>query len=127
LRLERVLPYLIGTLMLLVDGALAALGWGPWNPSGTAPLYFWMALAGGPPCLLLTLALAPKLPRQAGALLWLGSATLAMGIGLGSGSHVGRYFLWLVLFVLPQVLAASLFLARGRKAAKPQPGTKPGR
>jgi hypothetical protein len=121
-RLERVLPYLIGTLMLLVDGALAALGWGPWNPAGNSPPYVWMALAGGPPCLLLALVLAPKLPRQAGALLWLGGATLAMGIGLGSGIHVGRYFLWLGLFVLPQVLAASLFLARGRTAAKPPKG-----
>ena len=122
MRLERVLPYLIGVLMLLVDGTLSALAWGPWNPAGTSPLYFWMALAGGPPCLLLGLVLGPKMPRQAGAVLWLGGATLAMGIGLGSGSHVGRYFLWLALFVLPQVLAASLFLARGRKAAKPPKG-----
>lgn len=127
MRLERVLPYLIAALMLAAEAALIVLGWGPWSPEGTPAIFFWMAVAGGPVCLLLSLVTAPLWPRQAGALLWLGGATLALGIGLGSGIHVGRYFLGLGLFVLPEVLAASLFLALGRQRSEAAKGSKPGR
>jgi uncharacterized membrane protein YidH (DUF202 family) len=77
-----------------------------------------MILVGGPACLLVGLLLGLRWSRTAGAILWLGGALEAMGIALRSGSMVGRYFLGLVLFVVPQVIVASLLLLHARDAQK---------
>jgi hypothetical protein len=97
---------------------LLVLGWGPLNPEGTVMAYFLMILAGGPACLLLGLLLGFRWCRVAGAILWLGGALEAMGIALRSGSMVGRYFLGLGLFVVPQVIVGSLLLLVARDAHK---------
>jgi hypothetical protein len=77
-----------------------------------------MVLVGGPVCLLTGLLIGLRWTRTAGAILWLGGALEAMGIALRSGSMVGRYFLGLVLFVVPQVIVASLLLLYARESQK---------
>lgn len=84
-----------------------------------------MALAGGAPSLLVCATLAIRRERLGGTLLMLASAVAALGLGLRSGPHVGRYLLDMAILVVPQVAAACLFLIhagreerRGQKAAK---------
>jgi len=108
----------LGGCTLAAQGASLVLGWGPLNPEGTTLVYFLMILAGGPACLLLGLLLGLRWCRAAGVVLWLGGALEALGIALRSGSMVGRYFLGLGLFVVPQVIAGSLFLLVARDSQK---------
>lgn len=111
----------LGCCVLAAQGVLLALGWGPFNPEGTPLPYFVMILAGGPACLLVGLPLGLRWTKVTGALLWLGGALEALGIALRSGPMVGRYFLGLALFVVPQILAGSLLLLVARDTQKRLP------
>jgi len=108
----------LGCCTLGIQGASLAFAWGPFGAEGGSNAYFLMVLGGGPVCLLTGLLLGLRWSRTAGAILWLGGALEAMGIALKSGSMVGRYFLGLGLFVLPQVIVASLFLLHARDSQK---------
>lgn len=109
-------PWVIGGVLLAAETAAILLDWGPWRYDAQRAVSFWMAVAGGPACLLAGLLASLRWLRPAGALLWLGASVLALGIALGSGVHVGAYFLGLGLFVLPQAFVASLLLIRARVA-----------
>ena len=111
-------PLLIGGLLLAAEVVLIFLDWGPWKFDAGRALFFWMAVAGGPACLLVGLSVALRWLRSAGALLWLGASLLALGIALASGTRVGAYFLGLGLFVLPQALVASLLLVQARRVSQ---------
>lgn len=115
---RKLLALLLGGCTLAIQGASLLLAWGPFGAEGASSLYFLMVLIGGPICLLVGLLLGLRWGRTAGAILWLGGALEAMGIALRSGSMVGRYFLGLVLFVVPQVIVASLLLLHARDARK---------
>ncbi len=96
--------------------------------SASAPLLV-LVVGGGPFCLVAALALAARWERHAGALLWLGGAAAALGLSLGSGPHVLRYFAGLGLLVAPQVVAGSLLLlyGRGRERAAHETARRGGR
>ncbi len=113
----RLWGYVLGGLLLIAECGLVFLGKGPFASQPASAAYFWMAAVGGPAFLVVGLFAAIKWERSAGALLWLGAAVLALSISLQSGPYVGRYFVGLVSFVLPQALAASLFLIHGRRPA----------
>ena len=121
----RLWGYVLGGLLLIADCGFVFLSKGPFASQPASASYFWMAVAGGPACLVVGLLAALKWERFAGALLWLGASVFALGIALQSGPHLGRYFLGLASFVLPQALAASLFLIHGRGLPK-GPGPKRG-
>ena len=116
---NKFVPYVIGVLLLAAEAVLIFLDWGPWDSAASPALYFWMEVAGGPLCLVAALSIAFYWTRHAGALLWLGAATLALGIALRSGIQLRPYFLGLLCFVVPQVLVATLFLLQGRAANGP--------
>jgi hypothetical protein len=84
-----------------------------------------MVLSGTAPSLVACALLAIRRERLGGTLLMLASAVAALGLGLRSGPHVGRYLIDMVILVVPQIAAAALFLAharreerRGQQAAK---------
>ena len=81
---------------------------GALNPEGTTLPYFLMILAGVPRACWWGCFSDCAGAERPGAILWLGGALEAMGIALRSGSMVGRYFLGLALFVVPQVIVGSL-------------------
>jgi len=108
----------LGGCTLGIQGVSLLLAWGPFSAEGSSTPYFLMVLVGGPVCLLVGLILGLRWSRTAGAILWLGGALEAMGIALKSGSMVGRYFLSLGLFVVPQVIVASLLLLHARDSQK---------
>ncbi len=118
---QRVAGFAVGGLLLVAEGALWTLGVGPVAGAGTSPVHDAMIVAGGPACLVVGLLAASKWERPAGALLWLGAAVLALGIALRSGPRVGPYFLGLLGLVVPQALAASLFLLHARETARSKP------
>jgi len=121
----RLWGYILGGLLLIADCGLVFLGKGPFASQPASAAYFWMAALGGPACLVLGLLSAIRWERFAGAFLWLGAAIFALGIALQSGPNLGRYFMGLASFVLPQALVASLFLVHGRRLAQAR-GSKPG-
>jgi hypothetical protein len=107
----------ISILWLALWAVALAAGLDPLKLDLLAP-FDLMVLAGGPACLLACALLAIKRGRAAGSFLWLGSAVAAMGLGLRSGPHLKAYFLHMALVVLPQVVAASLFLLDARREGK---------
>lgn len=115
---RKIWALLVGGCTLGIQVASLLLAWGPFKAEGTSTPYFVMVLVGGPVCLLTGLLIGLRWTRTAGAILWLGGALEAMGIALRSGSMVGRYFLGLVLFVVPQVIVASLLLLYARESQK---------
>ena len=115
---RKLLALVLGACLLVAEGVLLALGWGPFNFDGVELPYFLMILAGGPACLFLGTIAGLRWYRTAGVLLWLGGAAEALGIALNSGAMVGRYFLGLGVFVVPQILAGSLFLLLARDSEK---------
>ncbi len=108
----------LGSCTLVIQGVSLLLAWGPFDAEGAGAPYFLMVLIGGPVCLLAGLVLGLRWSRTAGVALWMGGALEALGIALRSGSMVGRYFLGLVLFVVPQVIVASLLLLYARDSQK---------
>lgn len=111
----------LGGGMLATEGVLLALGWGPFDSDAAGWPYFLMILTGGPACLFFGVLTGLRWYRTAGVLLWMGGAAEALGIALTSGAMVGRYFLGLVLFVVPQILAGTLFLLLARDSEKRSP------
>ena len=105
----------IAAAWLVLDGVALGMGWSGLLPAD-APLYLLIGAAvGGPAALIIGLLLGIAKPRPAGALLWLGASALALSIAIASGTHAGRYFLGLALFVVPQALAGSLYLMSAPK------------
>jgi hypothetical protein len=115
---RKIWALVLGCCTLAIQGASLVLAWGPFGAEGASNAHFLMVLVGGPVCLLAGLIFGLRWSRTAGAILWLGGALEAMGIALKSGSMVGRYFLGLSLFVVPQVIVASLFLLHARDSQK---------
>lgn len=89
-----------------------------WAPPKAALGFDLMILAGGPACFLCGALIAVWHERLGVALLWLGSAVAALGIGLRSGPFVGRYFAGMALIVLPQVAVAVLLTAHAKSIEK---------
>lgn len=118
---RKLLALVLGACVLVAEGVLLALGWGPFDSEAAEWPYFLMILAGGPACLFFGTLLGLRWFRTAGVLLWLGGAVEALGIALTSGAMVGRYFLGLGLFVVPQILAGTLFLLLARDSERRPP------
>lgn len=116
--------FIIGGLMAAAYGAATLLGRTPLALHAPRGLADYLILAGGPACLALFTLVAIRREREAGAALWLGGAVAAMGLALGSGPFLGRYFLGMALVVLPQVLEGSLFLRHGRLPPAPRPARR---
>jgi len=91
----------------------------PWRCFGSGEprlLSDALVLVGGPVTLFFCSLFALKWEQGAGGLLWMGAASVAMGLSLAAEHFVGRYFLGLLCLVIPQAFAASLFLAHARRA-----------
>lgn len=116
--------FIVGGLMAAAYGAATLVGRTPLALHAPRGITDYLVLAGGPTSLALFTLVAIRWEREAGAALWLGGAAAAMGLALGSGPFLGRYFLGMALVVLPQVVEGSLFLRHGRRPPPPPPARR---
>ena len=107
--------------------AVVILGLALWAPAKATYPFDMMVLVGGPACFLGGTLMAVWRERPGAALLWLGSAVAALGLGLRSGPYLGRYFAGMAVVVLPQVVVACLFTAHAKKDEKSKRNAEKGK